>query len=65
MTAGMPAEPPVAELPVPDRAAPDRPVGRRPVRIANCSGFYGDRLAAAAEMLAGPSTCSPVTTWPS
>jgi acyclic terpene utilization AtuA family protein len=26
----------------------------RPVRIANCSGFYGDRLAAAAEMLAGP-----------
>jgi hypothetical protein len=24
------------------------------VRIANCSGFYGDRLAAAAEMLAGP-----------
>jgi hypothetical protein len=28
--------------------------GRRPVRIANCSGFYGDRLAAAAEMLAGP-----------
>jgi Acyclic terpene utilisation family protein AtuA len=28
--------------------------GRRPVRIANCSGFYGDRLAAAADMLAGP-----------
>ena len=27
---------------------------RRPVRIANCSGFYGDRLAAAREMLAGP-----------
>jgi hypothetical protein len=27
---------------------------RRPVRIANCSGFYGDRLAAAQEMLAGP-----------
>jgi len=24
---------------------------RRPVRIANCSGFYGDRLAAAREML--------------
>ena len=23
----------------------------RPVRIANCSGFYGDRLAAAREML--------------
>jgi hypothetical protein len=27
---------------------------RPPVRIANCSGFYGDRLAAAREMLAGP-----------
>jgi hypothetical protein len=27
---------------------------QRPVRIANCSGFYGDRLAAAREMLAGP-----------
>ncbi|HUY47727.1 MAG TPA: acyclic terpene utilization AtuA family protein [Streptosporangiaceae bacterium] len=27
--------------------------GRRPVRIANCSGFYGDRLAAAREMLDG------------
>ena len=26
----------------------------RPVRIANCSGFYGDRLAAAREALAGP-----------
>lgn len=26
----------------------------RPVRIANCSGFYGDRLAAAREMLEGP-----------
>ncbi|MGE3253545.1 acyclic terpene utilization AtuA family protein, partial [Pseudonocardia sp.] len=25
----------------------------RPVRIANCSGFYGDRLAAAAEMVSG------------
>ncbi len=24
------------------------------MRIANCSGFYGDRLAAAREMLAGP-----------
>ena len=29
-------------------------MARRPVRIANCSGFYGDRLAAAREMLAGP-----------
>ena len=26
----------------------------RPVRIANCSGFYGDRLAAPREMLDGP-----------
>src|SRR4029077_749238 len=44
----------------PSRARP-APVGRlrstpmaRPVRIANCSGFYGDRLAAAREMLTGP-----------
>ena len=28
-------------------------VGARPVRIANCSGFYGDRLAAAREMVEG------------
>ncbi|MGD0604194.1 MAG: acyclic terpene utilization AtuA family protein [Streptosporangiaceae bacterium] len=27
---------------------------RPPVRIANCSGFYGDRVAAAREMLSGP-----------
>ena len=27
--------------------------GRRPVRIANCSGFYGDRLSAAREMVEG------------
>jgi len=27
---------------------------RHPVRIANCSGFYGDRMAAARDMLAGP-----------
>ena len=26
---------------------------RRPVRIGNCSGFYGDRIAAAREMVAG------------
>ena len=31
-----------------------RVTGRRAVRIANCSGFYGDRIAAAREMLAGP-----------
>ena len=24
-----------------------------PIRIANCSGFYGDRLAAAQEMVEG------------
>ena len=27
--------------------------GEGPVRIANCSGFFGDRLAAAREMLEG------------
>jgi Acyclic terpene utilisation family protein AtuA len=27
--------------------------GTRPVRIANCSGFYGDRLSAASEMVHG------------
>jgi Acyclic terpene utilisation family protein AtuA len=27
--------------------------GQRPVRIANCSGFFGDRLSAAAEMVDG------------
>jgi Acyclic terpene utilisation family protein AtuA len=26
----------------------------RPIRIANCSGFYGDRLSAVQEMLSGP-----------
>jgi hypothetical protein len=32
-----------------------RPVPmKRPVRIANCSGFYGDRIGAARDMLAGP-----------
>src|SRR5947207_13870705 len=40
------------------RRAPAGPHGgplmTRPVRIANCSGFYGDRLAAAREMLTGP-----------
>jgi hypothetical protein len=33
----------------------------RPVRIANCSGFYGDRLAAPAEMLAGPDSVDVLT----
>ncbi len=33
----------------------------RPIRIANCSGFYGDRLAAAREMLAGPDPIDVLT----
>ena len=33
----------------------------RPVRIANVSGFYGDRLQAAAEMLAGPDPIDVMT----
>ncbi|MGZ4621959.1 MAG: acyclic terpene utilization AtuA family protein [Blastococcus sp.] len=36
--------------PSPDPAGP---APRRPVRIANCSGFYGDRLQAAREMVEG------------
>jgi hypothetical protein len=36
-------------------------MARRPVRIANCSGFYGDRLAAAAEMLQGPDPIDVLT----
>ena len=31
----------------------DGSTGRRAVRIANCSGFYGDRIAAAREMVEG------------
>ena len=31
----------------------DHVTPRRPVRIANCSGFYGDRLSALAEMVGG------------
>ena len=41
---------------------------RRAVRIANCSGFYGDRLARAAgdaRRARRRSTCSPATTSPS
>jgi len=34
---------------------------RRPVRIANCSGFYGDHLAAPREMLAGPDPIDVLT----
>ena len=32
-----------------------------PVRIANVSGFYGDRLAAAREMLDGPDPIDVLT----
>ena len=35
------------------RPAQERPGPRRPVRIANSSGFYGDRAAAAREMVEG------------
>ncbi len=41
---------------MPTNATAPQPVPeplRRPVRIANCSGFYGDRLAALAEMVDG------------
>ncbi|MGD9996844.1 MAG: acyclic terpene utilization AtuA family protein [Ilumatobacteraceae bacterium] len=34
---------------------------RRPIRIANISGFYGDRLAAAREMLDGPDPVDVLT----
>ena len=34
---------------------------RRPVRIANVSGFFGDRLAAAREMLDGPEPIDVLT----
>jgi hypothetical protein len=34
---------------------------RRPIRIANCSGFYGDHLAAPREMLAGPDPVDVLT----
>lgn len=33
----------------------------RPVRIANCSGFYGDRLAGARELLEGPEPFDVLT----
>ena len=39
--------------PGPGRRPKGKPMNR-PVRIANCSGFYGDRFSAAREMLAGP-----------
>jgi hypothetical protein len=46
---GRPAE----GRPVQSRPAQAGPVPRRPVRIANSSGFYGDRAAAAREMVEG------------
>ena len=36
-----------------DRVVSDGPRGTRPIRIANCSGFYGDRISAAREMVEG------------
>ncbi|WP_406288306.1 acyclic terpene utilization AtuA family protein [Embleya sp. NBC_00896] len=46
------ARPTITTRTEPDTGA-DGPAGtaRRPVRIANCSGFYGDRLSAAREMV--------------
>ncbi|HCB34589.1 MAG TPA: exopolyphosphatase [Acidimicrobiaceae bacterium] len=43
------------ERPTGDRSPDDRSpgAGRPPIRIANCSGFFGDRLSAAAEMVEG------------
>jgi len=35
--------------------------GTRPVRIANCSGFFGDHLAAARELLDGPEPFDVLT----
>ena len=37
------------------------PGPKGPVRIANCSGFYGDRLAAPREMLEGPDPIDVLT----
>jgi hypothetical protein len=34
---------------------------RPPLRVANCSGFYGDRLEAPREMLAGPDPIDVLT----
>ena len=31
-------------------------MARRPIQVANCSGFYGDRLAAAREMPSAATT---------
>jgi hypothetical protein len=39
--------------PAQNQPAQNQPAARRPVRIANSSGFYGDRAAAAREMVEG------------
>ena len=44
---------PAARRPAQSGPAQSRPEPRRPVRIANSSGFYGDRAAAAREMVEG------------
>ncbi len=44
---------PAQDRPAQDRSAQDRSAQRRPVRIANSSGFYGDRAAAARDMVEG------------
>jgi hypothetical protein len=36
-------------------------MANRPVRIANCSGFYGDRLSAAAQLLGGHESVDVLT----
>src|SRR3569833_1090865 len=48
--------PSVISAPRRGRAPPrekEPPPMDRPVRIANCSGFYGDRMSALAEMVTG------------
>jgi hypothetical protein len=44
---------PAQNRPAQIRPAQNRPAPRRPARIANSSGFYGDRAAAAREMVEG------------
>jgi hypothetical protein len=42
-----------SEVATPGRSSVNAQVPRRPIRIANCSGFYGDRMSAARDMLDG------------
>jgi Acyclic terpene utilisation family protein AtuA len=44
---------PAQNEPAHNQPVQNRPARRRPVRIANSSGFYGDRAAAAREMVEG------------